>query len=383
MDFHYAFVYMAVIVFCILMAIIFISKLSYNMGNDREVRIFRLMAGCFLGFAACELVWILSVGGLAPILPWVGSLAKVMSTLLIPLMVYFWFLFAEMRFGNHSAEKPLFRALWFIPMAVLLVVYLLSIWTGAAYSIDGQGQLIPGPAAGMTGLVDNIYGIAIVVHAIILAVREKLSYRRRTFFVQVMFIVICTAGGIIDAVVSNTPVMPLAIALSFTYLMTNIQEAQIYNDVLTGMNNRRRADRFVEDCIEAVDSQGPFYLFMLDIDDFKSINDTHGHLEGDKALKAMALAIAKTTNSMGGFAARWGGDEFAVVVRGEDSSLPTRFEKSLQENLNAEVLEQGLPYSLSASVGYSQCTSEDSRMADLIASADRMLYSNKGAKRAA
>ncbi|MBQ9068765.1 MAG: GGDEF domain-containing protein [Eggerthellaceae bacterium] len=379
MDFRYAFVYAAVDMFSILMSIVILSRLSYNMGSERQVRVFQLMSLCFFGFVVCDLLWVLAWGNLAPVPPFVGTVAKIISTLLIPLMVYFWFLFAEMRFGTRSAERPLFRALWFIPMAVLIVLYIFSIWSGVVFSFGPNHELVPGPAIAMTGLVDNIYGIAIVVHAIILAVRDKATYRRREYFAQVMFIVICTAGGMINAAVSDTPIMPLAIALSFTYLMTSMQEGQIYNDTLTGLNNRRRADRFLEDTIGTVGAQGPFYLFMLDIDNFKHINDTYGHLEGDKALKASAQAIAKTTGNLGGFAARWGGDEFVVVVRGSEADVPQRFEEELKANLAEAVEEQGLGYGLSASIGYTKCTSGESRPADLLSEADSMLYKNKAA----
>ncbi|MBQ9069452.1 MAG: GGDEF domain-containing protein [Eggerthellaceae bacterium] len=229
----------------------------------------------------------------------------------------------------------------------------------------------------MTGLVDNIYGIAIIIHAVILLVREKTAYRRRDYITQIVFIVLCTAGGMADAIISGTPIMPLAITLAFVYLFANLLEGQIYNDALTGLNNRRRADEYVSEAIAAANEDNPLYLFVLDVDNFKSINDSLGHLEGDRALKAVARGVANTTEDFHGFAARWGGDEFVLAANSGESDLPERVCERLKENIAREGEKDKIPFPLAASVGFAKCTSPGDKMADLILVADKMLYKNK------
>ncbi len=377
MDFKYMFVYAAVNVFCILTIIVVLSKLSYNMGSGREVRYFRLMSFCYMGFLLCELVWVLITGGAIDLPTRVATIFKIVSTLLIPFMVYWWFLFAETRFESRWVNKPVFKIVAFIPMALLIVAYLLSINSGMVFGFAEDGSLVPGPGIGLTGLVDNIYGIVIILHAVTLMVRGRASYRKNEYIAQIGFILICTAGGLIDAAVSNTPVMPLAIALSFTYLLVTLQESQIYNDTLTGLNNRRRADIFVYDAIGNVEADEPMYLYMFDIDGFKQINDTRGHLEGDRALQVFSQAIAKATSQYRGFAARWGGDEFLVALTSDDAPQPESFLTYVQEQVDETVKEAGLDYPLVASAGWAECTSRNKRPADLIAAADKMLYANK------
>ncbi|MBQ9058994.1 MAG: GGDEF domain-containing protein [Atopobiaceae bacterium] len=377
MDFRYAFVYATVTVFCLLAGLIVLSKLDYNMGSEREIHTFRYMNSTFLGFLLCELIWVSSQAQFVPIPFYWGSVFKILSTVLIPLMVYFWFIFAETRFGMTWPSKPLFLILAFVPVAVLVVFFCANIGTRNAFSIDAEGQVVAGPGAAMTGLIDNIYGLAIICHGLFLAAREKTKHRRHVYFTQVVFIAICTAGGVVDAVVSQTPVMPLAITLSFVYLLANIQENQIYNDALTGLNNRRRAERYLLECLADASDENPVHLFMLDINRFKSINDTMGHLEGDRALKVAARAIARSTGELHGFVARWGGDEFVAVVRGNDGDVSERFSEAVAHNLAVATEDQGLSYALEASIGHALASSPATSVSDLIDEADKRLYEQK------
>ena len=85
-------------------------------------------------------------------------------------------------------------------------------------------------------------------------------------------------------------------------------------DPLTGLGNRRHFRSVLERSIEAVARSGEsVLLLLLDIDHFKSINDTHGHLAGDQVLQAIAKCLADCVRPMD-TVARYGGEEFAVIL---------------------------------------------------------------------
>ena len=85
-------------------------------------------------------------------------------------------------------------------------------------------------------------------------------------------------------------------------------------DPLTGLANRRHFHAVLERAIDVVARSGePALLLMVDIDHFKSINDTHGHLAGDQVLQAVAKSLAGCIRPMD-TVARYGGEEFAVVL---------------------------------------------------------------------
>src|SRR3546814_9055598 len=89
-------------------------------------------------------------------------------------------------------------------------------------------------------------------------------------------------------------------------------------DALTGLCNRREFERSVRRELEAVARGGPqAALLYIDLDQFKLINDTSGHLDGDQLLSQLALALAEHLRG-DDILARLGGDEFGVLARGVD-----------------------------------------------------------------
>jgi len=90
-----------------------------------------------------------------------------------------------------------------------------------------------------------------------------------------------------------------------------------YLDGLTGVANRRRFDEALEEaCAEARNSGAPISLVLIDLDHFKTLNDSQGHQDGDEALRSVAALLAERTESCGGLAARFGGEEFAWLLPG-------------------------------------------------------------------
>ena len=377
MDFRYMFVYATVNIFCIVSSLIILSKFSYDVGSGQESRIFKRMTFSDLCFVVLELIWALAMGDVLKLPPLATGLIKVLGTVFIPLMVYFWYLFAETRFRNKRLHDKKIRLLAFVPMGVLLLLYITSFKTGLVFSITPERTVAYGPMIGLTGLVDNIYGITIIIRALFLHHRETVNYRKREYRTQIIFIVICTVAGIIDAAVSDTPVMPLAIALAFLFLFTNLQEVQIYNDALTGLSNRRMADQYLESSLVDTTKENPFYLLMIDVNNFKSINDSYGHLEGDRALRVVANSIRKTAEEYQGFAARWGGDEFIAIVRSQSLGLVQEFSSRLRARVEERKQEEGFSYPLSVSIGFARCDSDRDRLSALISAADASMYRDK------
>lgn len=90
-----------------------------------------------------------------------------------------------------------------------------------------------------------------------------------------------------------------------------------YVDGLTGVANRRRFDEALEEaCATANEQREPLALVLIDLDHFKRLNDSHGHQHGDEALRMVASLLAERTESRGGLAARFGGEEFAWLLPG-------------------------------------------------------------------
>ena len=117
------------------------------------------------------------------------------------------------------------------------------------------------------------------------------------------------------------------------YLANEKLKRQAYHDELTDLPNRRR---FVEELKRRLQSPGePVALMVLDMDDFKLVNDRYGHLTGDAVLRLFARYLQRTTDEHE-FVARLGGDEFAIIGRhlGDDASLVDRA-RAIEARLDA------------------------------------------------
>ena len=153
-------------------------------------------------------------------------------------------------------------------------------------------------------------------------------------------------------------------------------------DDLTGLYNRRGFRLMAEQELRhAQRIHAETILLNIDVDDFKSINDTYGHDEGDKVLKLVATTLIGSFRGTD-IIARWGGDEFLVLALDAPSGFVPLLSDRFQQNLEKNVQDQVLPYSLSVSVGMdSTDIFEDSTLNSLILSADRRMYQLKKEKR--
>jgi len=156
-------------------------------------------------------------------------------------------------------------------------------------------------------------------------------------------------------------------------------------DGLTGLSNRRYFDRYIDvEWTRAIETRGLLSLLMVDIDDFKHFNDTSGHLAGDAILKKVSEVIQNLYRSSVDCAARFGGDEFAIVLTG----LPPVDHNATAERLRREIEGLQLVHPdcasrfLTVSVGAASMVPDagESTYA-LIDAADRALYKAKEAGR--
>jgi diguanylate cyclase (GGDEF)-like protein len=126
-------------------------------------------------------------------------------------------------------------------------------------------------------------------------------------------------------------------------LMAGEQEASALarRDALTGLGNRRAFDEALERVVVgARRSDRPLTLVIADIDDFKSVNDTYGHLEGDRCLREVAAVIANTVRPSDA-CFRWGGDEFAVIMPSTDTAQAEAAVQRIAAAVPAEVAPPG------------------------------------------
>jgi diguanylate cyclase (GGDEF)-like protein len=158
------------------------------------------------------------------------------------------------------------------------------------------------------------------------------------------------------------------------------QDKEIVRDTLTGLNNRKMLPAAFEDYARQSGPGSMLYLFMIDLDDFKAINDTYGHLAGDAALQAAARVFAKAVDGKRAMVARVGGDEFVALAMLSGEAEAAKFKRSIEEDMKRYNEEHPMPYRLTTSAGYRSYIRGET-LEDFIVRADEALYEEKRRKK--
>jgi len=156
-------------------------------------------------------------------------------------------------------------------------------------------------------------------------------------------------------------------------------------DQLTQIPNRRSLDQqLLSEWSRSIRDRIPLSLMMIDVDKFKVYNDTYGHLQGDRVLVMIAETICATLQRAGDYAARFGGEEFCVLLPGAGIEGAMLVAEQIREAIQSLVIhcDDGTSGKVTISVGvHSLIPSMADTIPDLIAKADNALYMAKEAGR--
>jgi diguanylate cyclase (GGDEF)-like protein len=156
----------------------------------------------------------------------------------------------------------------------------------------------------------------------------------------------------------------------------------VVTDALSGLLNRRGLLGALKDEVQrAYRLNSPLTVLVLDLDNFKNVNDTYGHVGGDQALRAFAgtcRANLRVVDTIG----RVGGDEFAVLLPATDIDAAGGVAEKLRLAVESTAIQAGaVSFFLTVSIGMASWTSEDDSGDFVLAQADRALYAAKEAGR--
>jgi diguanylate cyclase (GGDEF)-like protein len=159
------------------------------------------------------------------------------------------------------------------------------------------------------------------------------------------------------------------------------QELLIRTDQLTQLPNRRYFDeRLPTEWERAARTKTPLSILILDLDHFKDYNDTYGHLNGDRVLQATAKVFMREVKRPADFVARWGGEEFVVILADTDSKGAEFIAEHVRENIKGTDIEldDGRKTKITVSVGvYTVVPTKNETQNEFIRKADDALYRAK------
>ena len=166
--------------------------------------------------------------------------------------------------------------------------------------------------------------------------------------------------------------------------MRMIQHLSV-TDPLTNTANRRQFNTWLDqEWKRAIRHKCPLSLLMLDIDHFKVYNDNFGHLQGDKVLKSIANTIKGQLKRPRDLAARWGGEEFAVLLPDTNLTGASKVAEDIRISIEKSIImfEDKTPTRVTASIGVSCIIPEQHSFIErFVSDADKALYRAKEAGR--
>lgn len=376
MDERMVMTYLVIDLFCLIIALTMCHSFNDDFGCEFEVMSIRKSVYCYCGFMLSGLLWLFMENEFIPMVVSVVWIANMCSLFLIIALSYYWFLFAL----THVNKKVLsnFCIMFNSKMPVIIagLMCITTPLTGWVFTISSTGVYSRGPLLLIFSSFGFIYDFAVFGIALVGGIREKHSETRKICFVIALYVIFPLIAGILQLVYSGMPVLAPAIVTGYFLVFNIIRSSQINNDALTGLYNRRSACRYLNDHLQLTLNKRPITLFMLDLNSFKKINDSFGHVEGDRALKIIAVALNKVAEENNVFVARYGGDEFMIISRENSTSSVNNIIKMVRESIAEQIKDLKLSYKFTISIGYA-CNDNNMTAEQLIEKADHALYKDK------
>ena len=166
----------------------------------------------------------------------------------------------------------------------------------------------------------------------------------------------------------------LAAFLFFNYMTRS--RTLISQDPLSGVNNRVSFSKYINNVFINRDHSGAYIVF-IDIDHFKQINDTYGHIEGDEAISLVGKTLKSIAGEHNAFVARMGGDEFVLITQTQNEEDVQRIIQSISFELEERLIFSDKKYDVSVSCGYVYAKPNSKNIKELVSKADKQMYKEK------
>jgi diguanylate cyclase (GGDEF)-like protein len=290
---------------------------------------------------------------------------------------YIGMLYCLLQISEETFRK--WKVIAAIPLFYGFFMIFLNHWTGWIFTILPDGSYRRGQfflaVGGISYLHMGISAFLMLWQSLHVSYGERSKYRMLAFFMIFPFL-----GSLLQVLVYGVSTIWPSITLTILMCSLFIQNGNAATDSLTHLNNRGRFDAYAEWKWNSLGDSETFWLIIMDIDRFKRINDTFGHAEGDRALIRCAQALRSVMPKKGGFLARIGGDEFAVILCGVDEAFVTDFIRQAKSAVCSTFGQNSSGYQLCVSAGYAGTRGGEQRdFAKLFSAADEMMYRIKEA----
>lgn len=266
------------------------------------------------------------------------------------------------------------RNFMLIVCSVIMVLMVVNFFNPIIFDINERNVYTRGPLF----MVKNLLEVILMADGVVIYLISRYRSGGVKFFPVLQFVTPIFVCVCLQMFYYGISTIWVGIAVGYTSLMLSLQNENIFIDKLTGLYNRYYLDKISGE----LKRKRKIAMMMLDMNDFKSINDTWGHSQGDDALVSLAGVLQKSVGP-DGTVVRYAGDEFVIVLDNGDEKSAEAYSELIKKNLEEFNTHQKKKYKLSASIGVGVFDLEKSNIDKILERIDKRMYEDKKAYYAA
>ena len=359
-------------VICLLILCMIVWQSMHNVNQQMRIIRFRNVVYGIMTILVLDMIWMLVERAQFPGCIAVNYIVNAVFLGAGVLLGCMWYLYVLDTLGYHVPRKHSWIVL--LPGLVFFALNVISIWTGWLFYINEENAYVRGPLFWLQ--VIGSIGMLFVsfFHILYCAIRKKRGVSGTEIRKLLGFYIIPVIGTLVSLPFPGMPGTWTCASVSIILIYMDAMNREVMRDRLTGLNNRKAMDNAFSEYVKIASADNRLFLFMMDLDGFKGINDRYGHPTGDQALVEAARLLLRSVEGMRSIVVRYGGDEFLVMgFPGNDPGAYKARTEALFKEYNAA---SSLPFQLNISIGYTGYH-EGQTLDELISLADQFLYRRK------
>lgn len=338
------------------------------------LKAFLLSVDFSIALAFSDMAYAFREYGIVQAQDWVWYIFEGIYTICSILSAYCWVLSAEtLKRSRLISHKP-YRYAFSASMYIIMALAVTNPFHHMVFKIENGVYT----REFLTIVFTTVVVLAVLtsgITSLIKSFSKDRYYDRQTYRVLFYYsAALLISSGMQLVFGSIIPFRPILVACVFFFAQDKIMKSNIFIDKISQINNRLSIEQYLITQIQG--KKENFYLAILDLDNFKEVNDRYGHAAGDQAIAVMGKALKKTAVP-GMMIGRYGGDEFIFAGKFENEEAVEAVIADLRDNLDKLIAKHGLSFSFSFSIGYARLTPETDSITGLYMLADRELYKLK------
>ena len=365
-------------VMCIIVFAILLIHNHFNLDRQEKQIKYDHALTVFMLYFAADCLWAAIETEMIPKTQFNVAANAFLLYILMGATVYCWLNYVMAYVQVPHRNRPINRFAVIFPFLVSTVVLVLHYILAPQTLISETQEILPNFSIYLL-VVPNIYLVTTLIYTIRKAKDEENPMEKtKHIFIGVFPLVVMTGGLIETLFFPHLPIYCFTCLILMLVFYIQAIEVRVSMDPLTNLNNRGQLMRYISQKSNLHQEGRQTFVVMMDIDDFKAINDTYGHAEGDKALVTVANSLKKVIKKYGmpSFLGRYGGDEFILIAHPEVKEQIDHLISIAREEISRECADGGIPL-LFVSAGYDELKKEQDSFQNCVQRADEKLYQDK------